>query len=284
VLHDRDHITTMICNHASSLLRTCNLKLFCKSLTTGSCAMFNTSRSFSSNAHSPYSENNRQRACQYVDHLHDIKWKLRRRVKKDQTRDRKSAVLISLCEIDTQPSILFTLRSTKVGSHKGEVSFPGGACDEKDASVVDTALRETEEELGFPRHQVDVWTNLPPILDSRGGTVHPVIGNLGKVSLDKLVLCKNEVAEVFTVPITHLCNTENHGYTAFRPRLKHQQAGISRTYRMPVFLHPQHNNIWGLTGLLLDAFLGILLPHDYSWITAHQMLPSVADVEKKMKR
>lgn len=60
---------------------------------------------------------------------------------------KSAAVLIPLCNYKGKPSILFTLRSNKVGTHKGQVSFPGGHL-EKDETAVDAAIRETIEELG----------------------------------------------------------------------------------------------------------------------------------------
>ena len=66
---------------------------------------------------------------------------------------RKAAVLIAIVDCD-EPELIYTLRSNKVGSHGGEVSFPGGMHEEDDISLEITALRESEEETGLNRDRV----------------------------------------------------------------------------------------------------------------------------------
>ena len=61
---------------------------------------------------------------------------------------RKAAVLIAVTD-SKDPELIYTLRSNKVGSHGGEVSFPGGMYEEQDDSLENTALRESEEETGL---------------------------------------------------------------------------------------------------------------------------------------
>eukprot|EP01119_Soliformovum_irregulare_P018245 TRINITY_DN5554_c0_g1_i4.p1 TRINITY_DN5554_c0_g1~~TRINITY_DN5554_c0_g1_i4.p1 ORF type:complete len:131 (+),score=4.79 TRINITY_DN5554_c0_g1_i4:64-456(+) len=75
-----------------------------------------------------------------------------------RSEHKKAGVLLPLCHPRSNPvpSILFTLRSSKVGSHRGQVSFPGGKKDDNDDIMVACAIRETEEEIGFPRGQIRV--------------------------------------------------------------------------------------------------------------------------------
>lgn len=65
-------------------------------------------------------------------------------------------------------------------SHAGEISFPGGKFDEQhDKNAQDTALRETEEELGLPRELFDVWAKLPTLQGREGkGVITPIIALL----------------------------------------------------------------------------------------------------------
>ena len=71
----------------------------------------------------PFSENNRERTCQYISHLNKLRWTWKLKRKSSRLANKQSAVLIALCEINNQPSVLFTLRSRKVGSHKGQVRY-----------------------------------------------------------------------------------------------------------------------------------------------------------------
>ena len=77
-------------------------------------------------------------------------------------------------------SLLFTARSSALRTHAGEISFPGGKFDTKlDKNAEDTALRETEEELGIPRGSFEIWAQLPSLQGRDGkSAVTPVIALL----------------------------------------------------------------------------------------------------------
>jgi 8-oxo-dGTP pyrophosphatase MutT (NUDIX family) len=66
----------------------------------------------------------------------------------------KAAVLLPIVDRG-EPMILFTKRTDRVGSHKGQISFPGGVVEPTDATLLDAALRECEEEIGMPRAAVE---------------------------------------------------------------------------------------------------------------------------------
>jgi 8-oxo-dGTP pyrophosphatase MutT (NUDIX family) len=66
----------------------------------------------------------------------------------------KAAVLLPIVDRG-EPMILFTKRTERVGHHKGQISFPGGVVDPTDASLLDAALRECEEEIALPRAAVE---------------------------------------------------------------------------------------------------------------------------------
>src|SRR5215470_1207428 len=66
----------------------------------------------------------------------------------------KAAVLLPIVDRG-EPMILFTKRTDRVGSHKGQISFPGGVVEPTDATLLDAALRECEEEIGLPRAAVE---------------------------------------------------------------------------------------------------------------------------------
>lgn len=66
-----------------------------------------------------------------------------------------AAVLLPIVDRADTPHILFAKRTDKVGHHKGQISFPGGAIDPGDATALDAALREAEEEIRMPRATVE---------------------------------------------------------------------------------------------------------------------------------
>src|SRR5262249_26544729 len=71
------------------------------------------------------------------------------RVSYDVPGHRRAAVLVPLLERDGETRIVFTLRSAALRNHSGQWSFPGGGCDESDASAMATAAREAREEVGI---------------------------------------------------------------------------------------------------------------------------------------
>merc|ERR1711872_102926 len=92
--------------------------------------------------------------------------------REDAAKARRSAVLIPLCLVDGEPSVLFTLRTRQLAKHRGEVSFPGGMEDEGDGGdPVVTALREAKEELGISSENVQVWGTLPQLPSRAKGQV-----------------------------------------------------------------------------------------------------------------
>lgn len=183
-----------------------------------------------------------------------------------RTRPAAAAVLVPLCSVRGVPALLYTLRSSRlVGRHKGEVSFPGGKCDPADQDVVHTALRETREELGLAVPEEHVWGVLRPVQDQRKGTVVPVLAGVGPLDPQSLRPNPEEVDEVFALPLAHLLQAQNQGYTHFC------QGGHFR-YTLPVFLHGPHR-VWGLTAIITEFTLQLLAPGTYQPHLASLGLP-----------
>ncbi|XP_036716970.1 mitochondrial coenzyme A diphosphatase NUDT8 isoform X3 [Balaenoptera ricei] len=157
-----------------------------------------------------------------------------------RVRPAAAAVLVPLCSVRGVPALLYTLRSSRLaGRHKGDVSFPGGKCDPADRDVVHTALRETREEVGLVVPEEHVWGVLRPVHD--------------------------QVDEVFALPLAHLLQEQNQGYTHFC------HGGHFR-YTLPVFLHGPHR-IWGLTAVITEFTLQLLAPGIYQPCLASPELP-----------
>nr|XP_023415301.1 nucleoside diphosphate-linked moiety X motif 8 isoform X2 [Loxodonta africana] len=135
------------------------------------------------------------------------------------------------------------------------LSFPGGKCDSTDQDVVHTALRETLEEVGLAVPEQQVWGILHPVSDQQKATVVPVLASVGPLDPQSLRPNLEEVDEVFALPLAHLLQAQNQGYTHFCQR------GHFR-YTLPVFLHGPHR-IWGLTAVITEFTLQLLAPGTY---------------------
>ena len=121
---------------------------------------------------------------------------------------RPAAVLIALMDRDTGISVLLTRRADHLHDHPGQVSFPGGRIDQGDASSIDAALREAEEEVGLPRSGVQVLGTLPAYRTVTGYHITPVVAWV-RAEMD---LCADpfEVAEIFEVPLEFLMVADNY--------------------------------------------------------------------------
>ncbi|HEX2698567.1 MAG TPA: CoA pyrophosphatase, partial [Anaerolineales bacterium] len=126
---------------------------------------------------------------------------------KDDTRLKCAAVLVPLVWQDDEWHLLFTRRTDRVESHKGQVSFPGGACDEGESTPEQTALRETREEIGMDPHQVRVLGRLANMITITSFRVTPVVGVIQWPAVFKVG--EHEVARIFTIPLNWLADRNN---------------------------------------------------------------------------
>jgi 8-oxo-dGTP pyrophosphatase MutT (NUDIX family) len=156
----------------------------------------------------------------------------------------RAAVLIPLLLREEGLSVLLTQRTEHLRDHAGQISFPGGRMDAEDSSPDDTALRESEEEIGLDRERVEIIGHLPEYLTVSGYSVTPVVG-LVKAQAE-YVLDEFEVADVFEVPLSFLVDPANH-----QIRLWQSEQGSRRFYSMPY----QNRFIWGATaGMLRNLY------------------------------
>ncbi len=155
-----------------------------------------------------------------------------------------AAVLIPVVNRSQELTVMFTLRTAHLANHAGQISFPGGHIEEADKEPTDAALRETEEEVGLPRHHIDVIGQLENYISRTGFRITPIVGVIEPpfpVEPDP-----GEVDEVFEVPLSFLLNPENHH------RHTRQVEGENREfYAMPYGDY----YIWGVTaGILVSLY------------------------------
>jgi 8-oxo-dGTP pyrophosphatase MutT (NUDIX family) len=142
--------------------------------------------------------------------------------------------------------LLYTRRTQHVESHKGQVSFPGGACDEGETTSEQTALREAQEEIGIDPSEVRILGRLASMITISTFRVTPVVGVLRWPSVFRLNA--NEVERIFTVPLDWLADTANRWEFTLpaRPR------GV-------IVYHPFDGELlWGATARMTVEFLKAL--------------------------
>ena len=143
--------------------------------------------------------------------------------------------------------LLFTKRTQKVKEHKGQISFPGGAYQEGDGTLVNTALRECGEEIGLMAEEVEVLGELDDTISRTSNfIISPFVALIPwpyHFRMDK-----GEVEELIEVPISVLLNKG----------CQHQESEIIDGKAVTsYFYHYQGRVIWGATARILKQFLDI---------------------------
>jgi len=156
----------------------------------------------------------------------------------------KAAVLIPLELKEDGLWVLLTQRTNHLRDHAGQISFPGGRMDPEDGGPEETALRESQEEIGLDPGRVEIIGHLPEYLTVSGYSVTPVVGLVQAQA--EYVLDPFEVADVFEVPLEFLLDPANH-----QVRLWQSEQGGRRFYSMPY----ENRFIWGATaGMLRNLY------------------------------
>ena len=160
-----------------------------------------------------------------------------------------AAVLLLVVNHPADPTVIFTQRTAHLADHAGQISFPGGRCDEGDCDPEDTALREAEEEIGVTRDRVEILGRLPEYHTSTGYRVTPIVGWAEPPLTYRPD--PHEVADVFEVPLAFLLDSGNHRYESafFKGRMR-------KYWAMPY----GERFIWGATAGMLVTFHRILIP------------------------
>jgi len=159
----------------------------------------------------------------------------------------RAAVLVPLVERGG-PHLIFAKRTDRVGTHRGQISFPGGTIDPADPSPLDAALRESEEEVGLPRAAVEP---LGALDDTETFATQFVITPWVGVVREPVVWRPDgeEIEEVIEVPFASLVERANF-------RVEHwERDGVMR----PVYFYDWGGEvIWGATARIVKHYLDLV--------------------------
>ncbi len=158
-----------------------------------------------------------------------------------------AAVLVPLFQKEGDCHLLFTKRSEEVKYHKGEISFPGGMVDEEDKELINTALREADEEIGLKEIDVQVIGVLDDIVTITEFIVTPIVGFFPYPYPFKV--SEAEIAELIEVPLASLINENNFSE---REIFRGGQGEIVFAYQYGKHI------IWGATARILNQFLDLI--------------------------
>lgn len=159
---------------------------------------------------------------------------------------REAAVLAMLFPVDEAPHVLLTARPDTMRDHAGQVSFPGGRREEAE-TLLETALREADEEVGLAPDAVDVLGPLTPFyIPPSNFCVHPFVGALS--TLPDLYPHDEEVAAIIHAPLKHLL--------APGTRRREPRTIRGKTFEIPFFAVESYT-VWGATAMMLAELLAV---------------------------
>ncbi len=159
-----------------------------------------------------------------------------------------AAVLMPLVQTPDGWDLLLIKRTETVADHKGQVAFPGGACEAFDRSLADTALREAMEEIGLKPADVKILGQLCDYHTVSHFRVAPIVGTFRWPY--QFIPSKDEVSRIFTIPLKWLLNPENQE-TRSLDRL-------GRSFQVIYFKPYDGEILWGATARMVDNLLEIL--------------------------
>lgn len=160
-----------------------------------------------------------------------------------------SVLLLFFPDKQGEPRLVFTKRVEYKGVHSGQISFPGGKAEKADKDIYDTAYRETEEEIGVFRNQINTIGTLSELyVPPSNFMIFPVIGAMDKEPVFNID--RNEVAEVITVPFSFFTNDKAVGnYTVVTSDMM--------ALPVPGFMVNGHL-IWGATAMILSELVTVM--------------------------
>lgn len=155
---------------------------------------------------------------------------------------RLAAVLMLLAPGRDGHDLVFTRRSKSLSNNAGQISFPGGTLEKQDKDLLQTALRESEEEIGLVTEQVSILGTLDWLSMPSGFVVLPVVGSLQESQEFKAA--PDEVTEIFALPLRSLLDNSLYRQDSYT------RNNIKRNF---YYIDINGYYIWGATAAMLRS-------------------------------
>ncbi|MFX1450099.1 MAG: NUDIX hydrolase [Promethearchaeota archaeon] len=166
-------------------------------------------------------------------------------------RLKHSAVLLLLFMKNNQPHGIFTKRTKNLKKHKGEISLPGGGMEKRDKNLLDTAFRETQEEIALERSNITILGELDDLFTISKYIITPFVGCFNYPYEFKINY--NEVEELIEVPLSIFQSKENFS----------EENWGYKGDEYPVYYYEYNSGkktyiIWGATGYIINNFIELV--------------------------
>ncbi|QSX08877.1 CoA pyrophosphatase [Alkalibacter rhizosphaerae] len=189
--------------------------------------------------------------------LKDIESHFRKKTQTVSDVEKFFSVFVPIVKVKDTLHVLFQVRADTLRHQPGEVSFPGGKV-EKGETFLEAAIRETSEELGVSEQNLTVFGELDSQLNSINHMIFPFVGTIDDYENASLTLNRDEVEQIFTVPLDFFVETPPKVYKMFYQggmdetfpveKIKNHEIYRNRRLSYPVYFYEYEERIiWGLT-------------------------------------
>lgn len=193
---------------------------------------------------------------------------LKNRIPHPQGIHTQNSVMVLLFEKEASFHILYTQRALSLSHQPGDICFPGGK-KEGNETALETALRETQEELNVSQNKIHVLGQTDYIITNQGSIIYPFLGYVKNLELEKIIFNKEEVEKIFSVPLSFFSQTppKTH-YIYYKPYIPEDfpyeliMGGKNYPFSSPkmieLFYEYDGNIIWGLTARITEHILKLI--------------------------
>ncbi len=162
----------------------------------------------------------------------------------------EAGILVPLTRSTDNPEIILTRRAGHMRTHQGQVAFPGGKSEEDDRDLLDTALRESHEEIGLLREQVEIVGPLSQLVSLHGIQVTPYVGLVDEGI--ELEANPDELESIFKVPVNYMLNA--------KPKRRDRMTYKGMALSVPSYDYHyggRDYEIWGLSAIVMVELLNV---------------------------